>query len=125
MADETVKITDTKRADFISYVLEFYGEGGLYPMKPPPTLAEIGSALDLLLRHYRTADAAHPSGALPIEEELEFDSSSHNREIVRDIIKARRGKRAPLTTAEAAEGAIMGDLEYEAHVLAMIAAEDS
>jgi len=65
------------RAEFVEYVLAFYGAGGIYDFGAEA--ADVEKALDIRLE--RRAD-------------LPFDGDSLDREIVRDIMLEARGEPA-------------------------------
>lgn len=68
----------TKYDEFVDYVLDFYGQRGIYEMSPPATLEEVESALRLRKKNANRS--------------LPFDGDSTDREIIRDIILASRGE---------------------------------
>jgi hypothetical protein len=65
------------RAEFVEYVLEFYGAGGIYDFGAEA--ADVERVLDIRLE--KRAD-------------LPFDGDSLDREIVRDIMLEERGEAA-------------------------------
>ena len=69
-------MTESKTKEFVDYVLCFYGRRGIYEMVPPATPEEVGSALQKRKSHC---------------EALSFCGDSTDRELVRDIILAKRG----------------------------------
>jgi hypothetical protein len=82
------------RAEFVEYVLAFYGAGGIYDFGAEA--ADVERALDIRLE--RRAD-------------LPFDGDSLDREIVRDIMLEELGlddlDLAPVSFAPCGEGALI------------------
>ena len=68
---------------FVNYVLSFYGAGGVYEdfFSPPPTKEEVEAAVKI-----RQEASGEP----------EFSGDSFDRELVRDIMFAKRGKTTGL-----------------------------
>ena len=62
----------------LDYIFRFYGPGGIYPIDPPITTAEVKVAI--LVRRRHTKEFHWGNG------------DSIDRELVRDVIKARRGQ---------------------------------
>lgn len=63
------------RAEFVNYVLDFYGVGGLYDFGA--VAEEVEKALDIRLERHK---------------EVWFDGDSFDREVVRDIMLEMRGE---------------------------------
>lgn len=63
-----------KLQEFIDYVMDFYGNGGLYDFKA--TLSEVKKAIEIRL----------------LFKGIEFDGDTLDRELVRDIILTIRGQ---------------------------------
>jgi hypothetical protein len=76
-------------SNFIQYVLKVYTEEFSETFVPPITMDELWEATNLLLANYDLADRRHPMGRT--DGRLRFDGGSHDREIVRDIVLAKRG----------------------------------
>ena len=86
-----MKITENSQSQFINYVLDFYGKGGIYPLADPIINNKFVERDDVLkaLEKYKTLLDA----SIQLEKELNIenrytwgDGDSLDRERVRDIL---------------------------------------
>ena len=86
-----MKITENSQSQFINYVLDFYGQGGIYPLTDPIINNKFVERDDVLkaFEKYKTLLDA----SIQLEKELQIenrytwgDGDSLDRERVRDIL---------------------------------------
>ena len=86
-----MKITENSQSQFINYVLDFYGQGGIYPLADPIINNKFVERDDVLkaFKKYKTLLDA----SILLEKELQIenrytwgDGDSLDRERVRDIL---------------------------------------
>jgi len=80
-------IDKTEKDTFVSYCLDYYGDGEIYDIKA--TKEEIEKALETRLND-KTRILKEFSKSL---SEIEFDGDSIDREMIRDILLIQRGEQ--------------------------------
>ena len=86
-----MKITENSQSQFINYVLDFYGKGGIYPLADPIINNKFVERDDVLKAFKKYKTLLDASEQLEKETETEIlyswgDGDSLDRERVRDIL---------------------------------------